>query len=120
MRKAFIILIQIILLVLFLRSSFAQHFFGGAVDQVSQWYQSFVEVPERSKIIRLRDRFMRNNMSLRPHQVDYVIEITDSSEKINHFYYLYCVKEDKNPYIYGANLKKLCSDIEKSELLVNK
>jgi hypothetical protein len=119
MRKIIIIGIQVILLILFLRSSFAQHFFGGIADQLVNWYESLVEVPERSKIIKLRDRFMRNNMSLQPHQVDYVIEITDSAEKVTRFHYLYCVKEDVNPYIYGANLKKLCSDIKSSELLTS-
>jgi len=117
MRKAIIIIIQIVLLFIFLRSSFAQHFFGDIADSLVTWYESFVEVPERSKIGRLRDQFMRNNMSLKPHQVDYVIEVTDTTEKINNFHQLYCIKQDKNPYIFGANLRKLCADIEKSELL---
>lgn len=117
MRKAAIIIIQIIILIVFLRSDFAQHFFGGIAHTVVQWYDSVVNVPERSKITALRDRFMRNNMSLKPHQVDYVLTVTDSSEEIDKFYQLYCVNKDKNPYIFGANLDKFCSDIKSSELL---
>lgn len=121
MRKAFIIIIQIIILFLFLRSEFAQHFFGGVASTVVGWYEDLVSVPERSKIIALRDKFMRNNMSLKPHQVDYVIEITDSVDEIDRFYHLYCINKDKNPYIYGKNLSKLCSDMQSSELLtINK
>jgi hypothetical protein len=67
----------------------------------------------------LRDTFMRNNMALQPHQVDYVIEVTQSEESVNQFYGLYCAKEDKNPYMYGANLKKFCSDIQQSRLLIS-
>jgi hypothetical protein len=120
MRKAFIIVIQIIVLILFLRTEFAQHFFGGVATRLVSWYENVVNVPERSKIVALRDTFMRNNMSLKPHQFDYVIEVTDSTEEVNRFYQLYCINKDKNPYIYGPNLSKLCSDIEGSELLTNK
>jgi len=120
MRKAIIIIIQILILIIFLRSSFAQHFFGGIANTLVNWYETVVEVPERSKIIALRDKFMRNNMSLQPHQVDYVIEVTDSVEAIDRFYNLYCIKEDKNPYMFGANLTKFCADIQTSELLTTK
>jgi hypothetical protein len=117
MRKAIIIIIQILLLVLFLRTEFAQHFFGGAAAVVVGWYESVIEVPERRKIVTLRDRFMRNNLSLQPHQVDYVIEVTQSAESVNEFYLLYCIKDDKNPYMFGANLNKFCADISGSNLL---
>ncbi|MDT0593388.1 hypothetical protein [Glaciecola petra] len=119
MRKTIVLIIQIILLVLFLRSSFAQHFFGDAAKQVLTWFESVSSLPERQQIMTLRDTFMRNNMSLKPHQVDYVIEVTETVESINKFYQLYCVKDDKNPYIYGANLKKFCNDIADSELLIS-
>ncbi len=100
-----------------LQTSYAQKFFSGVASTVSGWYESIIEVPERSKIIKLRDRFMRNNMSLQPYQTDYIIEVTDSAEKINQFYQLYCIKKDANPYIFGPNLSKFCLDIEQSELL---
>lgn len=113
-----IILIQIILLVVILQSSFAQQFLGGVFQTVKQWYNQVVEVPDRRKIMQLRDTFMRNNMSLQPHQVDYVIDVTDTTKKLNTFYSTYCELDDKNPFIYGANLKKFCSDIRSSELLM--
>lgn len=120
MRKALLIIGLIILLVVFLRSSFAQNFFGDAATRFSVWFGEFIEVPERRKIMNLRDQFMRNNMALKPHQVDYVIEITETPAQITKFHALYCIKKDKNPYMYGANLTKLCADIEASELLVSK
>lgn len=119
MRKTIIIIIQILILIIFLRSSFAQHFFGDLADTLVDWYDSVVEVPERSKIVALRDRFMRNNMSLQPYQVDYILQVTDSVEEIDRFYDLYCVHDDKNPYIFGDNLAKLCKDIKGSELLTS-
>lgn len=117
MRTKIIILIQIILLIIFLRSDYAQHFFSPITQTVSAWYHNILEVPERQKIMTLRDRFMRNNMSLQPHQVDYVFDITDSAETVIDFYALYCVKKDKNPFLYGDNLNKICKDIQRSELL---
>jgi hypothetical protein len=117
MRKTVVLIIQILLLVLFLRSSFAQHFFGDAAESVLNWFKTVSTMPERQKIMTLRDTFMRNNMSLQSHQVDYVIEVTESAETVNRFYRLYCIKDDKNPYMFGANLKKFCLDIANSELL---
>ena len=117
MRKTILIILQIALVIFILQTSTAQKFFSDAANTVTTWYQQIIDRPERSKIMKLRDRFMRNNMSLKPHQTDYVIDVTDTAEKINTFYNLYCVKKDKNPYVYGANLAKLCSDIEQSELL---
>lgn len=117
MRKAFIIIIQIVILIVVLRSDVAKHFFGDTAQTIVGWYETIVEVPERSKIIALRDKFMRNNMALKPHQVDYIIEVTDSSEAIDRFYLLYCIQRDKNPYIFGDNLVELCRQINISELL---
>lgn len=119
MRKIVLIIIQLIVIILILRTSYAQQFFSGVTETVTGWFQTVVDVPERSKIVKLRDRFMRNNMSLKPHQTDYVIEVTDTADKVNKFYKLYCIKKDKNPYIFGANLLKLCAEIEQSELLFN-
>lgn len=117
MRKAVIIIIQILIVIVFLQSSFAQHFFGDVANALKSWYTSIVEMPERSKINSLRDAFMINNMSLQTHQVDYVLEVTESVDKIEGFHRLYCVKKDKNPYIYGANLAKFCADIGSSGIL---
>lgn len=117
MRNKIIILIQVLLVIIFLQSSFAQHFFSGAVDTISQWYEDFMEVPERRKIMQLRDTFLRNNMALQPHQVDYIMEVTDTQEKINDFYWAYCLNKDKNPFVYGNQLEKFCGDLAASELL---
>lgn len=117
MRKFIVISIQILLLVLFLRSSFAQHFFGDIAKELISWFESVSTMPERQKIMSLRDAYMRNNMALQSHQVDYVIEVTETAESINRFYTLYCINDDKNPYMFGANLKKFCADIADSELL---
>lgn len=117
MRKYIIVILQILILIIFLRSSFAQHFFGDVAHTLVGWYESVIHVPERSKIIALRDKFMRNNMSLQPYQVDYVIEMTDSAEQIDSFHDLYCIKGEINPYMFGENLTKLCADIRGSGLL---
>lgn len=117
MRKKIIILIQLVIIIVFLQTSFAKHLFGDSVQYIKQWYSDFTHIPERNKLNRLRDTFMRNNMSLQVHQVDYIIEVSDTAEKLNTFYGLYCVRQDKNPFLYGANLAKFCADIRASELL---
>lgn len=98
---------------------FCPALFGDVAGKLVSWYEQVVHVPERRKIISLRDGYMRNNLILKPHQVDYVFEVTESAESVNKFYQLYCINKDKNPYIFGANLRKFCTEIENSELLSN-
>lgn len=119
MRKVFIIIIQIIILIVVLRTDFAKQFFGDIATYIVNGYESIIDVPERRKIRSLQDKFMRNNMALQPHQTDYVFTITESAESVAEFHQLYCVKRDKNPYIFGKNLTKLCENIVSSELLVS-
>jgi hypothetical protein len=56
-------------------------------------------------------------MSLKPHQTDYVFKVTSSINSVRSFNAMYCLSDDKNPYLYGNNLKKFCSDIEQTGIL---
>lgn len=89
----------------------------SAQQSLGEWLSLVTKVPDISKLNMLREEFLHNNLSLQPHQTDYVSEITSSVEELRKYYYLYCVKNDKNPFIYGANKAKLCTQIEQSNLI---
>jgi hypothetical protein len=100
-----------------LRAAITNDFFTGASNKVSGWVTAVLTVPERRLLTNLQDRFLRNNMALQPHQTDYVYEVTGSIDRVKVFYQLYCVQGDKNPYLFGNNLMKFCSDIQSSKVL---
>jgi hypothetical protein len=41
-----------------------------------------------------------------------VLDITENKEKLESFRQFYCIKKDKNPFIYGQNLVRFCDQIE--------
>lgn len=91
-----------------------QYFLSDIQDTVTVWIGSVVEIPEQKELSSLKERFFRNNMSLQPHQTDYVLDITENLEKLDAFNQSYCIKKDKNPFIYGPNLERLCDEIKKA------
>lgn len=115
MWRAFVIFIEVVILVIVLRTSFVQYFLSDIQQTVSGWIESVVDIPEQQALSTLRDKFFYNNMSLQAHQVDYVLDITESREKLESFRQFYCVKKDKNPFIYGPNLNRLCDQISNTK-----
>jgi hypothetical protein len=112
--------VGVVLVVLLVRSGPVQNIVGGISNATGGWFSALVDAPERSRLIALQDRFLRNNMSLQPHQTDYIFEVTDSIDELRKFHSLYCVKGDKNPYLFGNNLMKFCSDIQQTDILTVK
>jgi hypothetical protein len=115
MWRAFVIFIEIVILVIVLRTSFVQYFLSDIQRTVSGWIESVVDIPEQQSLSTLREKFFYNNMLLQPHQTDYVLDITENREKLESFRQFYCIKNDKNPFIYGQNLRRLCDQIESTK-----
>nr|WP_136250451.1 hypothetical protein [Ningiella ruwaisensis] len=110
-------IVSVICLALLLTTDTSKTFFAGVGGTINGWYDSLANVPERRQLTRLQTRFLHNNMSLKPHQTDYVYEVTSSLQSVRTFYDLYCVKGDKNPYLFGNNLMKFCSDIAQEQII---
>jgi hypothetical protein len=114
MWRTFVIFIEIVILVVILQTSFVQYFLSDIQATVSGWIVSVVDIPEQQALTAFRVKYFYNNMLLQPHQTDYVLDITESKEKLESFNQFYCVNQDKNPFIYGANLVRLCEQINKA------
>lgn len=110
-------IIACLIFVMVLTNTQTQVAIKNTQQTVSEWFSLATKVPDLSKLNVLREEFLHNNLSLQPHQTDYVSEITSSVEELRKYYYLYCVKDDKNPFIYGANKIKLCKQIKQSSLI---
>lgn len=110
-------LIACLVFIMVLTNTQTQHAIKSTQQTLSNWISTAAKVPDISKLNILREEFLHNNLSLQPHQTDYISEITSSVEELRKYYFLYCVKGDKNPFIYGANKAKLCEQIKQSSLI---
>jgi hypothetical protein len=117
MGKTFIILMEITILVMALRTSFVQYIFIDMQEGISNWMMEVSQFAERHELDELRETYASRVLNLSEYQQEYIQEITSDKGKLSHFFLLYCEKGDKNPFIYGANLHILCSNIQNTHLL---
>ena len=108
---------SVALIIWALQTSASVAFFSGISSTVSGWADAVFGASERRELRGLQDRFLINNMSLKPHQTDYIYEVTASFDNVRIFHEKYCVAKDKNPYLFGSNLMKFCSDIQQFKIL---
>lgn len=117
MFRSFVVIAEIIVLTIVLRSSFVQYLFADAQNTVSNWLVAIAEIPDQAELAKLNERVTPNFTAMRPYQKDYLDGVMQSRSGVNHFYELYCIKGDKNPYISGASLRYFCTSIQQTQLL---
>lgn len=113
MKRTFIVILEIALLVVILRSSFVQYWLGDMQDSLSDWMTEIASMAERQKLNELQERVRPHISAMNDYQKDYVMDVLSSRTKLEHFQRYYCIEQDKNPYVYGATLLYLCSEINK-------
>lgn len=117
MKRGFIIFLEVALLVMFLRSSFAQYFLEDIQQTVGNWLYEVSSYADRHALESLRENIAPFTADLSEQQKAYIDDLTQSREKLEKFNSLYCVAGDKNPYVYGATLQVLCGQIQNSGLI---
>lgn len=117
MKKLALLAAEIILLVLLLQSTFVQYLFADIQAQLQTWLTDIAEHDERVALSALRDKVSPHMQNLSAYQLSYFDELTHSHSRLAHFHQLYCVGDDKNPYLYGATLRYFCSEIDRSNIL---
>ena len=116
MFRFFVIAVEIILLVIILRSSVVQYFFSDIHQSLSDWMLEMSLVAEKQELKSLRDEISPITSNMKDYQRDYVEEVTSEKLRLKMFHQQYCVNGDKNPYVYGASLTSICRAIERSQL----
>ncbi|MBC3765748.1 hypothetical protein [Neptunicella marina] len=112
MKKAFILIIEIAILYLILRSAFVQYMLTDVHKTLSDWMTEISQVHHRQTLEQLRGNMSGFTQQFSEAQLDYFNKVTYSPDQVLRFHDLYCVKKDKNPFIYGDSLKHFCSQIE--------
>ncbi len=120
MYRWLVISIEVIVLVMVLRSPFAQYLLSDIQQSLSGWIEQIATLPQQAELDSLRNAMSGQMQAMRPFQRDYLNTIMENPASIESFHKLYCVKGDKNPYISGASLRFFCSRIEETELLTMK
>lgn len=115
MKRTVVLLLEIALLLVILRSSFAQYLLTDMQLSLAGWIAHVAETGERKALSDLQKRISPYIANLNEYQRDYVMDITSNRGKIEHFKRYYCQTNDKNPYVYGNTRIYLCSEIRKLE-----
>ncbi|WP_099033784.1 hypothetical protein [Lacimicrobium alkaliphilum] len=115
MKRTVVLLLEIALLLIILRSSFAQYLLVDMQNSLSGWISHVAEMGERKTLSELQERINPTIANLNEYQRDYIMNMTSSRSKLEHFERYYCMTEDKNPFVYGNTRIYLCSEIRKLE-----
>ncbi|GFD88503.1 hypothetical protein LHL20_16080 [Alteromonas sp. McT4-15] len=117
MLRFFIIAAEIIVLVIVLRSPFAQYLFEDIQNSISNWLAEMATMPEREKLETLRIQINSQLSPLKPYQQSYVLEITQDATTVHRFHRTYCEKDDINPNFTGTKRAHLCLIIKQSPFI---
>lgn len=112
-----IVLTEIVILVMVFKSSFAQYLLSDVHKTVSGWIEHIATIPEQTELASIQEQMAPQVNTMRPFQQNYLNEVMSSKEGLVHFHRLYCVKNDKNPFIRDASLRYFCQTIENSRIL---
>lgn len=117
MKRWFIIILEIAVFVVFLRSSFAQYMLGDARTEVSGWFEQVGDYAENQQLVSLQDSLAPHLQLLTEDQQAYVNELVSDKERMRNFSTNYCHGTDVNPYVFGKTLDIVCSHFLSSKLL---
>jgi hypothetical protein len=119
MFKALIIVLEVALLIMLLRTSFVQYWLNDVQSNVAGWIEFVAEIPEQHELSTVKDKLQQPRENMSTSQQAYLDSILVDRLSLQKFYRLYCVKGDFNPFIYGANLQAVCSASRHSSLVHN-
>lgn len=117
MFRALIIVLEVAVLIMLLRTSFVQYWLSDIQVTVAGWITTVSEMPEQHELSLLRDRLEPQIGNMSDSQKDYLDSILKNRLSLQQFYRLYCIKGDLNPFIYGSNLQQVCTAARQSSLL---
>ncbi len=111
MFRFLIVLVEIAVLVMLLRTSFVQYLLEDIQQDVTEILTEISLKFEQTQLNDLRLTLQPHISGMRDFQKDYVMQITSSKAELKQFYVTYCEKKDINPYVNGANLSLVCHAI---------
>lgn len=111
MFRFLIVLVEIAVLVMLLRTSFVQYILEDIQRDVTEVFTEISIKFEQTQLTDLRQSLQPHMAYMREFQKEYILKITSSKANLKQFHNAYCDKKDINPYVNGANLSIVCHAI---------
>ena len=117
MLRFIVITFEVLALIVILRSAFVQFWLSDVQTSTSEWMLDLSLTIDNQQLSEFNEMVSPYLQDFSEAQTQYLNKITSSKEELNKFNMLYCHQGDKNPYLYGANLRYICGEILKTEIL---
>lgn len=117
MLRFIVVSFEILALVMVLRSAFVQYWLSDMQTTTSQWMLGVSQTIDNQQLAKLRNEITNQVADLTAPQEKYLLKITSTKTLLNNFNLHYCRAGDKNPYIYGTNLRLVCHEISRKGIL---
>ncbi len=117
MFRTLVLVIEISILVVVLQLPFVQSLFADFQVSLSNWMTEIALREERAQLADIKKGIAVQYSAMRPYQQEYVDSVLSTRAQTLYFYKAYCINDDINPYVYGATLASMCSEIDESAIL---
>jgi hypothetical protein len=117
MLRFVVITFEILALIMILRSASVQFWLSGIQTTSSQWMHGISMIIDNQQLAKFRNEISAQVQGLTDPQTEYLYKITSTKTELKNFNQHYCHAGDKNPYIYGSNLRHVCGEISRKGIL---
>ncbi|WP_299082092.1 hypothetical protein [uncultured Paraglaciecola sp.] len=117
MLRFIVVTFEVLALIVILRSAFVQFWLSDVQTSTSEWMEGISLTIDNQQLTKFREDISTQMQDLSESQTEYLLKITSSKAALHKFNLLYCHAGDKNPYIYGTNLRYVCGEIYRKEIL---
>jgi len=117
MLRFVVVTFEILALIMILRSAFVQFWLSDMQSSTSQWMHGISMTIDNQQLAKFRNGISTHVQDLTEPQTEYLHKITSTKTELNNFNRYYCRAGDKNPFIYGTNLRYVCDEISRKGIL---
>ena len=108
-----VVTLEILALIIILRSALMQFWLSDMQTTTSQWMHGLSVTIDNQQLAKFRNEISDHVQNLSDPQTKYLQRITSTKTELNKFNQHYCRARDKNPFIYGTNLRFVCGEISR-------
>ena len=117
MLRLVVVVFEVLVLIMILRSAFVQSWLSDIQTITSQWVHGISMTIDNQELVDFRIDISAHMQNLTAPQIKYLHKITSTKIELNNFKIHYCQSGDKNPFIYGTNLRHVCGEISRKSIL---
>jgi len=117
MLRFVVVTFEILALIMILRSAFVQFWLSDIQTTTTQWMHDVSLTVDNQQLNKFRNQISGQVKGLTEPQTEYLYRITSTKSELSNFNIHYCHAGDKNPYIYGTNLRFVCGEISRKGIL---